>query len=799
MDVLKIRLPGGGVQHNFSAVTLATLALIGLCGTAEADENLYNGASINSNRVLTINSPLDDENVDNSNDKRTYYELTGGDSATLTAIVGNLGNFKPQIANSQFSIDVNGASLTVEGDVSINAVSDTIVTGWDQGTYLFYSHASNAVIDLQGNVNIVAKHDLSKDQQLDSIGNNIFYARDGGKIIIGREGTTTKAWSIAYQPDLISAKKGSSVIIQSTHNQLVGSMDMLDNEHTSPDTITATFVGSDSYWFGDDHTYFNAHKDIETTKLANNVQLMTSEWPDNKDKFELTFKDGAQWTYFGIPYHHDDYKLSTITKRISQITLEGGIINLFDENIQNTWKELGLVAQDGSAGAFPGLENIDHNYVRVGTLKGSNGIFRLDLNVDDKSKSDMVFIEGGEVAAGAKFYIEPYRPQDLTAITPDNRLRFATTAQGSGVEFYDKQNIEGKSLFDYQLIIESEAYNPSATEENAHYEQRVSDDGESISFDSNDLNWYITRVYVSGESDTSLAMTSAGFSVYDAVTQLDRYDSRNTEVSRYAGEKEGAWVRIRHGQNGSKDQYSADFTKASVGFDHYLTKSNRIGVGFTYIYSDTEFEDVDGSGELTGYEGMIYDTQYFNNQYLDFVFRFGDIKNEFDATNAVVDYSISADYHQKYAALSAEYGMRFSADTGAFIEPQVQLQLAYLADTDYEVQGGITSDIDSSFSAIGRIGVRAGNSWQLENGFTNDLYVRVDALYEFTDGQDATYKADNEVAEVTWGNKDTWYDVGVGGAFHFGNNFALGFDISKEIGGDVSDNWEVNGQARLIF
>ena len=694
---------------------------------------------------------------------------------------------------SQFSITSNSSNLAVTGDVKIESISTQIDSdGYDQGTYIFYA-VNSGTINLQGNIDIFSKHDL-KDQA-ESIGNNIFYASNASLITIGSKDSQTKAWAIAYKPDLISAKKGSTVTINSTNNQLVGSFDMLDSKDGQifkSDTISGTFSGEQSYWFGDEQSWMNV-RGVDDTGDQNIQDAL------NTDTLNLTFEKGAQWTYFGVREVSADKNVKPLIKRISTITLnDGGIINLYDENIQQFWEDIGLLS------AFPGLDQVNHNYVRIGNLKGTEGIFRLDLNVEDKSQSDMIFVESSD--DHGKFYIEPYNPEYLTAITPDNTLRFATVSKDSGVTFADSENIYGYTLYDYELIIDREEYREE-DEDNNLYEDRVSADYEEdneikdkagLDFSDGDINWFIKRVIVK-DSAASLAMTGAGYATYDAITQLDRYDSRNTDVSRYAGEKECVWVRIKHGQNGSKNQYSGDYTKATVGFDHYITSSNRIGVGFTYLSGDADFDDVNGSGDLTGYEGMIYDTQYFDNQYLDFVFRFGDVKNEFDAVNDVGALPISADYHQKYAALSAEYGFRYTDARGVFFEPQAQFQLAYLDDADYDTQRNMSTDIDSAVSAIGRIGIRIGKSWELDNGYTNDLYIRSDVMHQFTDGQDALYTDGTNRVDVTWGDKNTWYDLGLGGIVHLGDNFSLALDVSKSVGDDVTDTWAINGQARVIF
>lgn len=662
---------------------------------------------------------------------------------------------------------------------------------------------------------------------------------------------------------------------------------------TKPDTIQGTFSGANSYWFGDERSYMNAkgtslglvdlienHED----ELREQIELIEEKIPsaigltaqsstekaksdvDKKlkqlkkksekiakswerkgnrlvkngqkagDVFDLTFENGAQWSYLGIPVISDQDLMKTlavivakanegldfselkdfgmvesIQKRISSITLrDGGIINIDDDDLHQTWAKLGLTQEFADVGI--NLEELtDHNYVRIGNLKGDNGIFRLDLNGRDKYKSDMIFIESAQLATAKNknsqdssttevktFYLDSLNPLYLTEINENNTLRFATVSNDAKVAFADSF-IYGTGLYDYTLNVASTAHKVDDIS-NIPYEDRLieEDDKFLTEFNTEDrTDWYIKNVTTS-LSATTEAMTDAGFAAYNSIVYLDRYDSRNTEVSRYAGEKEGIWVRIKYGQDETKHRYSGDYVRATVGFDHYLSEDNRLGIGLTYVYGDYDFDNVNGSTELNGYEAMIYDTQYFDDQYLDFVLRFGNFDNDFEATN-IKGYGIDTDYDQKYVAFSAEYGRRFTTNDGAFLEPQIQFQLAYLDEADYEGQRGISADLDSTLSAIGRIGVRGGNSWKLENGFTNDLYARVDLLHEFTDGQDAVYTDGIETYETTFGNRSTWCEFGVGGILHWDNGLSMSLDVSKSVGSNYMDTWEVNGLVRYIF
>ena len=365
----------------------------------------------------------------------------------------------PLITNSEYFVSVkNGSSLTITGTTKVSSTSTKFdKTSFDQGTYTF--HADNGNIYLKGNVEVIMTHDPRVSTE--TIGANIYYAENDGTIEIGDEGTTTKSWVIAAKPDLISAKIGGKVKIKSTHNMLVGSVDMVQNPgklenipNIKAGSVTGTFSGEDSYWFGDEQSFNNISKELvdilKKSPLASTIDKILSD-----EEFSFTFQKGAQWTYLdAFNVNASDY-FDGITgplfenKRISKITLlDGGIINLFDKDIQEKWTKIGLWNLLNIEGDKP-----HHDYVRIGNLKGNNGIFRLDLNSDDRAKSDMIFIEGAS-EGGGRHWIEPYSPSLLMSVSADNTLTFAlTTAAANNVTFADKINIYGETLYDYELYV----------------------------------------------------------------------------------------------------------------------------------------------------------------------------------------------------------------------------------------------------------------------------------------------------------------------------------------------------------
>lgn len=742
-------------------------------------------------------------------------------------------NINPQIQWNYYTINAdNGKTFTVNNKTYVRSTSEGYIPADSEiAVYTFHAKGKNSVIDLHGDIDAISIEDVTVPDNQPYAGVNLFYAQEGGTINIGSPGSTVKAWTLAKKPDLISAKNGGKVHIKSLSNQLVGSIDMLDMDSlgTMGSEVTGVFSGSDSFWFGDDQSMMNLLLNVEAKLfgVSQSIQVMGKneineimdlvksfiEVPGNEitDDLNLEFRDGAQWTYFGFSQNEGPLTFGnemfgavvsaeTVTKRISSIKLNGGIINLFDENIQQKWKEIGLL------NVWSGLAKVDHDYVRIGNLKGNGGIFRLDLNSDKPSQSDMIFIESSEPEEPGQHFIEPYRPEDLTSVSDTNRLTFALTAEdANSVSFADKQNIYGNSLFDYELIIGHETITIDEDDDKELID-KINEELVGIYKDFDDFNivdynggthWYIKRL-LTKESAASIGMRSAGYASYDLAVNMDRRDRRLQNAVFQNEEKDGLWARVQYGEAGAEHLYNADLTTVYVGYEKATSVDNRLGFSFAYTDGESDLNDLKGSGDLKRYEASVYDTLTFGSHYLDFVARFGQVDNDFDVTNQSGALTTSGSFDQKYAALSAEYGYNFKDEHNVFIEPQVQLQVAYLGDYNYRTERNMKVDADSDISVIGRVGLRTGKTFE-SSDYVGELYARADVLHQFTDGQDAQFSDLSDKVNVTWGNKDTWSTFGVGGYLNWKDNVSFQVDVERTAGGETIDTWLVSGRVNYLF
>ena len=662
-------------------------------------------------------------------------------------------------------------NLTVEGDTILHLYG-THAVGSGDSTQALHSGTNGVVIRLNGNVDLVTRYALGIE---DDYGANVLYVNNGAKAILGNSGSTTRIWSIAASPDALSSKKGSTIEFLSTRNQVVGTMDMTVNGGSAEadvSTIKGTFSGYDSYWFGDE---------------ASSENTSAEGRKNSKGILDLTFTNGAQWSYLAVAGS------KTIDKRISAITLrDGGIINLFDDNLEAYWDEIGLL---------PLLKNgnydVDHNYVRIGDLKGNDGIFRLDLNSDDRTQSDMVFIESS--SEHGRHWIEPYRPSQLVSVSADNTLTFALTQEAANeVTFADKINIYGETLYDYELSIDSDVLD--ADEKIAALEEEIVSRYEG--FDPNDYRngtrWFINRVTVS-ESAATVGVRNAGWAAYDAVMQMDRRDRRLREkVFVNEESNDGLWLRVQHGRLGADDAYKSDTTTIHLGYERQTSDNNRFGMSISYMDGEPDFENMKGSSELERYEIAVYDTLTLGNHYLDFVGRFGHLSEDFSASNANGTVSTQGDFSMNYGGISAEYGFTLKSVLGFFVEPQLQVQATRIEGYSYALQRGMSVEAQQDTTIVARAGLRLGKHFAGE-GSSGEVYVRADVLHQFTDGQFGRIRDTQNTHRLHWGDAGTWANFGLGGYYWLADKFALQLDLEKSAGGETLDAWMVSGQLTYMF
>lgn len=587
-----------------------------------------------------------------------------------------------------------------------------------------------------------------------SSGTNAVYANNfGTKLnILGNETTII---AVSNEPDAISAKRGATVNIESAKINVVGSMDV-----AALGTINATFSGADSYWYGDE---------------KNTVGTLN-----------LTFKDGAEWGYFGGDTHYAQ------GKGISAIALEnGGIINLYDDYLNKKLDDYGINV------AFPTITNVKHDYVYIGDLKGQDGIFQLDLNSTDKSQSDMIYILDSSAGTGVHS-IQSYAADSFAGISANNTLRFATVgaAAADKISFKDSENIYGKSLWDYKLLIGSEDYDINDPE-NALYNDKANGNNyvDGV-LGTGAKNWFIygyektptvnAQSFIAGNNVMYAAWINSNNTLRNRLGELD-----------YKNDNHGMWARIYEGKL-KGDAFSNNYQTYQIGYD--ATFADKTGKQDGVWYGGAAFEYTKGSSSYTAGSGdldmgvvSLYATKkgkYGDN--VDLVLKHGKIKGEVETFGRITD---SGDFDTKGTSLSVEYNKRMNQDDGIFIEPQAQLTLGHINGNKYTTKNGTRVEYDGIDSAVARLGIVVGKDFDKGN-----VYLKASALHEFGGkGAVEISAADGAFLRESKNYNGSWFELGLGTNWQTSKNSHVYLDVERSFNGAFEKQWQINAGMNWTF
>lgn len=461
---------------------------------------------------------------------------------------------------------------------------------------------------------------------------------------------------------------------------------------------------------------------------------------------------------------------------VTNLTMDNSVVNMTDVNNTNTG-----------------------NAVTVGKISGT-GTFNMSLNHDDHFNSDMLYIKGGS----GKFNVDVDDVTGNLPLTADEKLRFATV--GNKDIKFDNISISGQGIYDLQMGVfnedykvddaENESYNGKELDTqkpgNANIDKDFGKDGAT--------NWYISGVKKQEETPSADVIVDMSRANYSNAVYMDRLNKRMGEM-RYINDEEdtGLWVRMRHDRVGKDDAFKYKSNMYEIGYDEKQECDNgerRVGVAIDYMHGDTTYSNVGGKGEISRKGVWLYDTWLGDKgHYADYVAKWGHLANDYEIYNLKNGDKITGDYDNNVFSLSAEYGRKKDMGSNWYIEPQAQLQYAYVTDADYRTTQGTDVSLDSIHSLIGRAGFRLGK----DTDERSTIYFKADLLHEFLGDQDIYARDKTGEMCKTYDNKGTWYDMGFGFATALNKDSYLYADFERSFGNDNDNTWQVNVGANWSF
>ena len=271
--------------------------------------------------------------------------------------------------------------------------------------------------------------------------------------------------------------------------------------------------------------------------------------------------------------------------------------------------------------------------------------------------------------------------------------------------------------------------------------------------------------------------------------QINHLTKRLGDVRHQKGDI-GAWARVYGGEYewGDANRVDMQTTTVQVGGDA------RVGdwiVGGAFSYSDSSYDLDNGEGDGDMYSLAVYGTRTFEKgSYVDFVARYGYIKNDITAGNMDVDFDSNA------FSLSVEGGHTYRFMERAYVEPQIEVTYGFAQGDDATASNGVKIEQDDYQNLITRIGFRTGFDFPNEAG---TIYAHASYSYDFLGEADGTASQNGLRASLDEDLGGGWVTYGIGGQFRLGEStFAYG-ELERSTGGDVDNPWAFNVGLRHLF
>ena len=248
--------------------------------------------------------------------------------------------------------------------------------------------------------------------------------------------------------------------------------------------------------------------------------------------------------------------------------------------------------------------------------------------------------------------------------------------------------------------------------------------------------------------------------------EMNDMNKRMGELRDSKGEH-GIWARMVRGRT-EYGSVSNQYNQYQLGYDRTLGTENTWTLG----------------GAVTYTEG---DSAYGAGSFLDLIAKYARLDDDYKTIWG----NGSGDTNG--FSVSAEYGKRFTQDTGFWVEQQAELIYGRVSSMSYHL-GDISVDQDGINSLVGRLGFSLGKNIKKGN-----VYARASYLYDF-DGDTSVHFTDGgSLRTLKQDLGGGWWEVGIGTNLNLSDIAHFYFDIEKTFGGDIAIPWQWNAGIRWSF
>lgn len=268
--------------------------------------------------------------------------------------------------------------------------------------------------------------------------------------------------------------------------------------------------------------------------------------------------------------------------------------------------------------------------------------------------------------------------------------------------------------------------------------------------------------------------------------EMNDMNKRMGELRDSKGEH-GIWARMVRGRT-EYGSVSNQYNQYQLGYDRTLGTENTwtLGGAVTYTEGDSAYGAGSAENKHTGF--ALYGSKLNGDgSFLDLIAKYARLDDDYKTIWG----NGSGDANG--FSVSAEYGKRFTQDTGFWVEPQAELTYGRVSSMSYHL-GDIFVDQDGINSLVGRLGFSLGKNIKKGN-----VYARASYLYDF-DGDTSVHFTDGGSPRTL--KQDLgggWWEVGIGTNLNLSDIAHFYFDIEKTFGGDIAIPWQWNAGIRWSF
>ncbi|MCH3949908.1 MAG: autotransporter outer membrane beta-barrel domain-containing protein [Acidaminococcus sp.] len=455
--------------------------------------------------------------------------------------------------------------------------------------------------------------------------------------------------------------------------------------------------------------------------------------------------------------------------------------------------------------------------LQVDTVTGSH-TWALDLNYDDHSQSDMIYVVNG--TSDTQTLVVKNLSELNSQMDDGDAVRFATVKNSGGgfkegTSYYLTDGLYNDTLtIDNRTISED----PDA-DENYNGGNKPSQETVASLYGGDDAtNIYLVKTVDAEENAGAVTPDKSRDIVWRYVTDLDTFTNRTGQSQYFTpGADQGGWVRLRYRNLGVDGVGEVDGNTYELGYTA-VTRQNderkdRFSASVSYGKETGSWEGYGGDLEIRDFTVSLFDThEYYpsaeemakkpawkqgTHSYWDNYFKYHHVKTEYGAVDHHTGLKYDGDYSQNVYSLSTEYGRINKLDEKWSIVPQAQLQLSYLGGYDYVDSQDIHVDGDHDWSLIGRLGFDLVD--YLDKKQDNKIYFKASLLHEFFDGNDVTVSALGDSLRHEGDLSGTWGVIGLGYSSRIGEKQYFYLDAERYIGNDFDRTYNIRAGVNWKF